>query len=47
MIQVAVLRAVSLCLRARSWSAVPVGPRVEAVEDASGWLGVADARADI
>lgn len=47
MVQVAVLRAVSLCLRARSWGAVPLGPRVDVVEDASGWLGAADARADL
>ena len=47
MIQTAVLRAVSLCLRARSWGSTPAGPRVEAVEDAAGWLGVVDYRADL
>ena len=47
MVQVAVLCPVALCLRARSWGAVPLGPRVGVVEDSSGWLGVVDARADL
>ena len=47
MIQVSVLKAVSLCIRARSWASLPVVPGVEALEDASGWLASVDVRADL
>ena len=47
MIQVAVLKAVSLCLRARSWGSLPGVGGAEVLEDASGWMATLDARADL
>ena len=47
LIQTSVLKATSLCLRARSWAVLPQVAASEALEDASSWLATADARADI
>ena len=44
MIQVGVLKATSLCLRARSWQTLPDVGRVGGFEDASGSLALAGAR---
>ena len=46
-IQCAVLKAVSLCIRARSWSSVPGVVGTEVLEDASGWMTTLDAHADL
>ena len=46
-IQVAVLKAVSLCIRARSWNSLPGVGGAEVLEDASGWMATLDARADL
>jgi len=42
-----VLKAVSLCIRARSWAVLPVVAPSDALEDASGWMVALDARADV
>ena len=47
LIQTSVLKATSLCLRARSWAVLPQVDASEALEDASSWLATADARADV
>ena len=47
MIQTSVLKAVSLCIRARSWAVLPVVAPSDALEDASGWMVALDARADV
>ena len=47
MLQTAILKAVSLCIRSRSWAALPCVAPTDALEDASGWLVAADARADL
>jgi hypothetical protein len=46
-LQTAILKAVSLCIRSRSWAALPCVAPADALEDASGWLAAADARADL
>ena len=47
MLQTAILKAVSLCIRARSWAALPSVAPSDALEDASGWMAAGDARADL
>ena len=47
MLQTAILKAVSLCIRSRSWAVLPCVAPSDALEDASGWLVAADARADL
>ena len=47
MLQAAILKATSLCLRARAWSALPKVSAVPSLEDHTGWLAEAGARADI
>ena len=43
-IQIGVLKATSLCLRARSWLTLPQIGQVGSLEDASGQLALAGAR---
>jgi len=47
MLQTAIMKAVSLCLRSRSWAVLPSVAPADALEDASGWLLAADARLDL
>ncbi len=47
MLQAAILKATSLCLRARAWSALPNTSAVPSLEDHTGWLAEAGARADV
>ena len=47
MLQASILKATSLCLRARAWSALPKASAVPSLEDHTGWLAEAGARADV
>ncbi len=46
-LQTSILKAASLCIRARSWAALPFVSSIDELEDAAAWMTAADARANL
>ena len=46
-LQTSILKAASLCLRARSWATLPFVSAIDELEDAAAWMTASDARANL